>query len=395
MIRPTTHTASNRVHLILQSPYQEDLDRVRTDFFKSSPGSSSQVVADLPLVDALAVQVEREHLSGFLRVIGSCRDMNLVQDKKVRITDNGDTHGRPDPVAVPSTRAPELWGEGLTGKGVGIAVLDTGLTTHPELQGRISHFKDLVNGRLEAYDDHGHGTHVSSLAAGSQAGTAPEAHVVGIKVLDETGEGRFSDVIKGIQWAVENREEHNIKVLNLSLGGKADLPYREDPVAQALDAAREKGILAVVAAGNDGPFTRSILTPAHAEHVLTVGASNTVQTVTLDDDRVGSFSSRGPTRTDGLIKPDVIAPGVRISAADGDGNGYISRSGTSMATPLVAGIAAQLLEAHPAASPEQLKQALMEGAHLLQGAGDATVQGQGVVDAVEALAHLDSLRKGD
>ena len=379
----------------MQSPYQEDLDRVRTDFFQAQSGSTSEVVADLPLVDGLAVEVERDHLEGFLRVAGSCRDVKLHHDGRVAITDRGDSQGQPDPVAVPSTRAPELWGEGLTGRGVGIAILDTGLAAHPEITGRVAHFKDLVNGRLEAYDDHGHGTHVGSLAAGNQAGTAPEAHLVGIKVLDDTGEGRFSDVIKGIQWAVENREEHNIKVLNLSLGGKADLPYREDPVAQALDAAREKGLVAVVAAGNDGPFTRSILTPAHAEHVVTVGASNTVETVTVEDDRVGSFSSRGPTRTDGLVKPDLIAPGVRVSAADGDGSGYTSRSGTSMAAPLVAGITAQLLEAHPQASPDQLKEALMRGARELEGAGDATVQGQGVVDAVEALAHLDALRQGD
>ena len=377
---------NGRVHLILQSPYRQDLDRVRFGFFGTEEANGSEIVADLDLIDGMAIEVDTEQLPELMDVLGQCRRVSLTQDAVVNTLEMPHQDG-PDTTALASTGAPELWEQGLTGKGVGIAVLDTGIAPHQELGDRLVHFVDMINGRADAYDDNGHGTHVSSLAAGSQAGTAPEAHVVGIKVLNEEGRGRVSDIIRGVQWAIEHREEHDIKVLNLSLGAKADKPYREDPLAQALDRAEDFGITSVVAAGNDGPFTRTIMSPAHAEHVISVGASDDRDTVDRSDDKVGSFSSRGPTRTDNLVKPDLVAPGVRVWAAARAG-GYSARSGTSMAAPLVSGIVAQLLESQPEATPQELKESLMSGAETMAAGGNETVQGKGAVDALSSLHHL-------
>lgn len=404
--RPAVHKkavsehSSDNVRLILQSPYADDLDRVRIGFFAEQNAGGSHIKAELPLVEGMAVQVERQHLDSLMRLVGSCREVRVTPDAPIFIAEPvaGPVAKEPSPLAevsVPATRANELWQQGITGKGVGIAVLDTGIAPHPDVRDRIVHFQDMVNNRNDGpYDDHGHGTHVASLAAGDgQAsngritGTAPEASLVGVKVLDNRGEGRFSDIIKGIQWAVENRERFNLKVLNLSLGAQATRSHRDDPVAQALQAAWEKGLVPVVAAGNGGPFTRTINTPAHTPIAITVGASDHEETVPIDDDRVASFSARGPTHPDGLVKPDVVAPGVRINGADPQG-GYIARSGTSMSAPLVSGIVAQLVQSRPQSTPAEIKSALMDtGRHLSDGTGE-TVQGRGLVDAVAAVERL-------
>ncbi len=381
------------LRLILQSPYPEDLVRLKSSFFAAE--DHNKVHGDLPLVNGLAVEVDNQSLPNFIEAMKGCRQVSATFDAPVSIPSFDEPTGPQANVAVPITRANELWQRGITGKGVGIAVLDTGIAHHTDVKNNVRAFHDVLSSREEAYDDHGHGTHVAALAAGDGTasdglfqGAAPEAHLVSVKVLDSQGEGRFSDIIKGIQWAVENKERHGIKVLNLSLGGRAELPYREDPVVQALEAAWSEGLIPVVAAGNSGPFTRTITTPAHAQNVITVGASDDKGTFSLEDDKIGTFSSRGPTHPDGLNKPDVVAPGVRVTSADAFSDGYITKSGTSMSAPIVAGLVALLLEAYPEATPEQLKQALTSSARLLEGAGDLNVQGAGVVDVVAAWEAL-------
>lgn len=386
---------SDTVRLILQSDHQSDLDRLRAGFFNVT-ASRNRIHAELPIVHGLAVEVATRNMAALLDEIGQCQNVRASFDAPVTIP----VIDEPDPVpqldlGVPVTRAPELWQRGLTGKGVNIAVLDTGIAPHTDVKSRVVAFHDVLHNQSEMYDDNGHGTHVSGIAAGDGTasqhlfkGAAPEAGLVGIKVLDQKGEGRFSDIIKGVQWAVENKDRLNIKVLNLSLGGTASKPYAEDPLAQALDAAWQAGLFPVVAAGNEGPFTRTITTPGHALNVMTVGASDDRATPDISDDKIGSFSSRGPTRPDGLTKPDIVAPGVRITSADAFSDGYSTKSGTSMSTPMIAGIAALLLQANPQATPEQLKSAMMASARPLAQGGEPTVQGSGLVDAVAALDQL-------
>ncbi|EGK11196.1 subtilase family alkaline serine protease [Desmospora sp. 8437] len=279
--------------------------------------------------------------------------------------------------------------EGLTGKGVTIAVVDTGIHPHDDLMKpdpRIVAFEDLVQGRKEPYDDQGHGTHCAGDAAGNgyqseglYAGPAPEAELVGVKVLDKDGSGQLSTVIKGVDWCVENKEKYGIRILSLSLGAPAFESYRDDPLAQAVEAAWHRGIVVLAAAGNEGPIPGTISTPGLDPLILTVGAADDRNTPDDSDDIKASYSSRGPT-IDLLVKPDVYAPGTNIislSVPDSPlerqlpenrvGEHYINLSGTSMATPFCAGVVALLLEANPQLSPNDVKSILMSTARKMTG----------------------------
>ena len=211
---------------------------------------------------------------------------------------------------------------GLTGKGSVIAVIDTGIDgKHESLDdlddnpstddSKIIAFKDFVNYKSEAYDDHGHGTHVAGIASGTGGsnkkfkGVAPGSKLVGVKVLNAYGGGSFSDVIMGIEWTVQNKVRYGIDIISMSLGANIN-GDGTNPVEIAATTAVEQGINFVVAAGNAGPRANSVGIPASAKNVITVGAVD-------NDKEIASFSSRGPTK-DGRIKPEVSAPGVRISA---------------------------------------------------------------------------------
>ena len=279
--------------------------------------------------------------------------------------------------------------EGLTGKGVTIAVIDTGSHPHVDLMkpdSRIVAFADLVGGEEEPYDDQGHGTHCAGDAAGNghlseglYAGPAPEAKLVGVKVLDKNGSGQLSQVIKGVEWCVENREKYDIRILSLSLGAPAFESYRDDPLAQAVEAAWHSGLVVCAAAGNEGPYPGTISTPGHDPVILTVGSADDRNTVDRKDDVKASYSSRGPT-LDLLVKPDIYAPGTNIISLSVPGSPleeqmpenrvneyYINLSGTSMATPFCAGVAALLLEANPTLSPNDVKSILKFTAQPMEG----------------------------
>jgi len=251
--------------------------------------------------------------------------------------------------------------------------------------------------KTSPYDDCGHGTHVAGIIAGNgkmsngqYKGVAPEANLVGVKVLDNTGGGRSSDVIAGIQWVVQNKATYNIKVINLSLGAPATQSYATDPLSQAAEAAWDAGLVVVAAAGNNGPEPGTINTPGINAHIITVGAVDDRGTVDTGDDVIAGFSSRGPT-IDGLTKPDLVAPGVNITSLAADtsylpkkNSGsrgkpgkalqaitqskpqqttifdyYVTMSGTSMATPMAAGTAALLLEQNPNWTPDEVKKQMM------------------------------------
>lgn len=289
-------------------------------------------------------------------------------------------------VAVNNVFVNETWPEGYDGDGVTIAVVDTGIYPHQDFQSRIIGWKDYVNNRTYKYDDNGHGTHCAGIAAGNGAtydGPARNAKLVGVKVLNAQGSGSLTAIINGINWCVSNKSAYNIKVISLSLGATITQSSVTDPLCVAVRNAWNAGIVVVVAAGNSGPSSYTIGTPGNEPKVITVGAMDDRGTNDYSDNIIANFSSRGPTSINGWVKPDVTAPGVNITACDNAASGYVTMSGTSMATPLVAGIVAQMLEAHPTWSPDTVKTNL-KGSCIDFGYTDNT-EGAGQVDSYYAI----------
>ncbi|NYH41655.1 subtilisin family serine protease [Micromonospora jinlongensis] len=281
--------------------------------------------------------------------------------------------------------APDAWKAGYTGRGTTVAVLDTGADfTHPDLVGRVADRADFTADGGDAVDHNGHGTHVASTIAGTGAaangqrrGVAPDAKLVIGKVLDDHGSGADSGIIAGMEWAATRAD-----VINMSLGG-SDPDDGNDPLSLAVDGlSRSTGALFVIAAGNSGG---AISSPGSAASALTVGAVDR-------NDKLADFSSRGPLVTSNVAKPELVAPGVDIVAARAAGTNlqdpidryYEAISGTSMASPHVAGAAALLAQRHPDWTGAQLKAALVGAADPLSGV-DAYAVGAGRLNAARAL----------
>ncbi|NIK55904.1 S8 family serine peptidase [Kribbella shirazensis] len=283
--------------------------------------------------------------------------------------------------SVAQVGAPNAWAQGLDGRGTTVAVLDTGIDqTHPDVSGQIVETKSFVPGET-ADDVNGHGTHVASTVAGTGAasagvekGVAPAAQLAIGKVLSDGGSGAASWIIDGMEWAA-----HRAKVVSMSLGS-TEASDGTDPMALAVDQlSAETGALFVIAAGNYGRVG-GIGSPGAAASALTVGA------VDKDDNRA-YFQDMGPRLGDATVKPEIVAPGVSVLAArasKSSGSGYYkSLSGTSMATPHVAGAAALLVQKHPDWTSEQLKSALVSTAKPL--AGETAYQvGSGRLDVPAA-----------
>ena len=292
--------------------------------------------------------------------------------------------------SVPQIGAPAAWAKGLTGKGVTVAIADTGVDdTHPDLKGKVSASADF-SGSADTVDRVGHGTHVASTVAGDGAaadgryrGVAPDAQLVSAKVLDDSGAGSWSGVIAGLEWSVEQGAD----VVNLSLGGP-DSPG-VDPVEESINRLTEEtGTLFVTAAGNQPACTAGnvVGSPATADEALAVGAVD-------KGDELADFSCVGPRLGDGAIKPEVTAPGVDIVAAKANGTElgepvgehYVTASGTSMATPHVAGAAAILLQQHPSWKAAELRARLMSTARAHEALG-VFQQGAGRIDVDHATS---------
>ncbi|MEV6282587.1 S8 family serine peptidase [Kribbella sp. NPDC051770] len=352
---------------------------------RSSKLPSATVTKELPAIGASAVTVDKKSAGQFLRQLtGQNRDAAgiahvwLDAKRKVLLDQS-----------VPQIGAPKAWQAGFTGKGVKVAILDTGIDpAHPDFKGRIGATKNFTTD--PAGDQFGHGTHVASTVAGSGAasggkykGVAPDATLLDGKVCDGSGSCTDSAMLAGLQWAAV---EQKAKVVNFSIGGP-DTPD-VDPIEAAINKlTAQTGTLFVVAAGNEGPGDGSISSPGSADAALTVGAVDR-------SDQLAEFSSRGPRVGDGAIKPDVTGPGVDIVAARAKGadigepvgTQYMKLSGTSMATPHVAGTAALLAQQHPAWKAAELKPVVMASAKEIAG---QTVfqQGAGRVDAGKAITQ--------
>lgn len=260
--------------------------------------------------------------------------------------------------------------KGYEGEGITVAVIDTGVAPHNDLvkpENRIIGFKDFINYRRYPYDDNGHGTHVAGIIAGNgyssrgkYVGVAPKANILAIKALDRNGGGSTSKVIEAISYIIETKDRYNTRVINLSIGTPANSLCEKDPLCRVVDRAINEGLVVVVAAGNSGPSPGTILSPGINRNAITVGAVDDKRTVDPSDDTIARFSSRGPT-LEGIQKPDLVAPGVSINSLSNTKlNSYIPLSGTSMATPLVTGSVALLLDKYGDLKPSEVKARLLK-----------------------------------
>ena len=384
----------------------------------------------LPLVGAVSVWLTADEIQALARL--SCVDA-IVADNPVYgvgIADSSmDVTGLT--IGLGQLASPDTGGP--SGAGVTVAILDSGVGVNTDLaETRIVGWVDLVKGKKHPYDDAGHGTFVAGLIAGDGTASlplekggwattqfrsvAPAADIVAVKVLDRFGQGRASTVIAGIQWAIANKDDLGIRVLNISIGGNPSGPTAEDPLALAVESAWDAGIVVVCAAGNEGEFgLGGVLSPGNDPAVITVGATDTRQTADVDDDVVCGYSSMGPTLYDEVAKPDLVAPGNRLislreqssyidrafpenlipvgeyapTAPASVKSDYVKLSGTSTAAPVVAGAAALLIEQDSTLTPDDVKLRLMSSADPVPNASSHQ-QGAGVLDVDGAL--LETVR---
>ena len=364
------------VTALIKDGYDETLPLIVTYSGKAQkraaiPGAT--VSRQLPVINGAALKVTKDS-----KVLDGAGIDKIWLDGKRKVTLDQ---------SVPQIGAPTAWQAGYTGKGIPVAVLDTGIDkSHPDLATQVvggKNFTDAPDG-----DHFGHGTHVASTIAGTAAassgkykGVAPDARLYDGKVCDDFGSCPDSAILAGMEWAAT---EVKAKVVNLSLGG-TDTPGI-DPLEEAVNRlTAQTGTLFVIAAGNDGPGEQTIGSPGSADAALTVGAVD-------KQNQLADFSSRGPRVGDGAVKPDISAPGVSIVAAKAKdsiigepvGDDYLRLDGTSMATPHVVGSVAILAQEHPNWKAAELKGALMGSA---KPAADQTAfeQGAGRVDVAKGI----------
>ncbi len=310
---------------------------------------------------------------------------------------------------------------GITGEGVCVGVIDTGWWSvqplHYDSNGhhRVIYHYDAITDRISTCwgfndsDLNGHGSHVSSTLASSKKnpdnsyhGVAPDASMVPIKAFDENGQGTYADVIRGIDFALSYQSMHHMRVLNCSFSAPPVSLYWDDPLAQAVMAAWDAGIVVVASAGNRGPEPMTIGVPGNVPYVITVGAvSDNLTPTDGTEDFLTSFSSTGPT-VEGFVKPELLAPGGHITAmmpADAkialnhpefhDDGDYFMMSGTSQSTAVVSGVVALMLQGNPRLTPDEVKSRLIDTARpAVDGSGDPAYsvlqQGAGVANAYDA-----------
>jgi serine protease AprX len=357
--------------------------------------------------------------------------------------------------AAPAVNASAAWKSNYTGAGVGVALIDSGVNSHLDLAttgllplSRVVYNQSFVPGDSSAADAYGHGTHIAGLIAGNGVsstgliysqtfkGIAPSASIVNLRVLDQNGSATDSTVITAINQAISLKSKYNIRVINLSLGRGVYESYKLDPLCQAVEKAWKSGIVVVVAAGNNGRYLptsgyATVTSPGNDPYVLTVGAMKPMGTAGRSDDLIASYSSKGPTIIDHIAKPDVVAPGNLLVSTEtsntllyntetnnqipyssyiyggssSPSKVYFELSGTSMATGVVSGMVADLLQARPTMTPDQVKARLMKTASKTFPASssvydpasgitytsqyDIFTVGAGYVDMAAALASTD------
>lgn len=358
-----------KVQIIVQcSEYEDNYEQVK---------EMGKIKYKLPMIDSYVIEVNEDRLP-------------YLQEKHELLSFELDTH-----ITAQMNRVSEIieldWAHkrNIMGKGIGVAVVDTGLCLHKDFTeptNRIKGFYDLVHGRTEPYDDNGHGSHVAGIVGGNgflsngkYVGVAPKCDLIGVKVLDQKGDGNISDVLAGLQWIISNKEKYNIRIINISVGTTTKDNIDENSLlVKGVNAVWDAGIIVVVAAGNNGPSPMSISTPGISRKVITVGSSDDRISVELFGSKTMDYSGRGPTAAC-IKKPDIVAPGSNIIScgtmknyqryrynlknnprSDAYNIMYAVKSGTSMATPIVTGAIALLLSKYPNMTNKEVKLKLRE-----------------------------------
>jgi serine protease AprX len=364
-----------------------------------------QVTRALPIIAGFAATVPAAVAGDLARLPGV---RAVTPDDRVRVQGTA-SGGGISSVYPKVVRADAAWQRGVTGQGVTVAVLDTGVAPNlPDLAGRLVQVRDdatgqtkpckNLSGELDCSDRFGHGTFIAGLVAGNGTssggkwkGVAPGASILSVKTAGADGAADVSNILAAIQWVVSFKDRYNIRVLNLSLGTDSTQDWRVDPLNYAVERAWAAGMTVVVAASNQGPAPGTITKPADDPWVITVGASDDRGTVGVGDDLLPDFTGRGPT-AHGLAKPDVVAPGAHIVSLRAPGStidtrfpnyidgSYRQGSGTSMATGVVSGAVALMLQANPGFTPDRVKYALQATARDAA-SNDPMAVGSGLVDA--------------
>ncbi|MDX6252533.1 MAG: serine protease AprX [Kribbellaceae bacterium] len=362
------------------------------------------VTAELPVIHGVRASVPAGGLTG---VASSSAVTAVTKNRTMRF--QGISYDTPATGSnfARSTGATSLWARDRLGQGVGVAVLDTGVSPMNDLSGRIVHGPDL-SGEGTIVDSYGHGTVMAGIIAGNGAdsaaraggpytGIAPKATVVAVKVAGRNGATDVSTVLQGMHWVSAYKKQFNIRVLNLAWGTPSTQSPALDPLNYAVERLWQQGIVVVAAAGNDGPRRGTVLKPGDDPLVLTVGGYDDKQNLDPRDDSLPRWSSRGPT-AHGYAKPDLVAPGRTLIVTRSFGSAvetenpkallspsYIKGSGTSEAAAVTSGAAALLLQARPGLTPDQVKHLLTSGASSIAGLS-ASEQGAGRLNVVAALS---------
>jgi subtilisin family serine protease len=318
-----------------------------------------------------------------------------------------------DSIGVAALNVADVWPV-TTGAGVVVALMDSGIAAHPDLpSGKVIARVDLANDGAPGLDPAGHGTHLAGIIAGHGAefrGVAPDARLVDIRVLDQSGEGTLSSVVAGFEWLLDNRVALGIRVLNLSFGTTQTSSYHADLLAALAESAWFAGITVVAAAGNDGDEIGTISTPGADPFIITAGSFDDQGTRNEQDDRQSAFSSRGPTK-DGFTKPDVLAPGRRVvslrsatsqaapiqpdvdpgKSGKNPNNLYARMSGTSVSSAMVSGVAALVLSFHASYTPTKTKGAIVALGRSIAGSPTKAVMAPSAVFALPRTVNSQLL----
>jgi serine protease AprX len=365
--------------------------------------AGGHVTATLDLVGGVAAVVRADRLAA---LAADPRVRAVTADRQAHFDDFSFDDSTTASLFTRTTQATGVWNQGALGEGIGVAVLDTGVSTVPDLAGRIVHGPDL-SGEGTTIDNFGHGTVMAGIIAGdghdsatrnkgAYTGVAPKAHIVAVKAAGRNGVVDVSTILQAMHWVDAYRTQFNIRVLNLSWGVHATQDPNLDPLNYAVQRLWGDGIVVVVSAGNGGPGDGTIAKPADDPVVISVGAFNGRGDLDPSNDEVPEWSSRGPT-VQGVTKPDIIAPGRSLTATRSFGSqvsmnnpyarvwpSYIRGSGTSHAAAVTSGVVALLLAARPELTPDQVKELLVTTAAPIEDV-DARSQGAGRIQAEDAL----------
>jgi serine protease AprX len=375
--------------------------------------AGGRVTAELPLIGGVVADlpVGAELAPGF--VVTPDRAVTFTATKPAEEAPAGDAPTGGSSTEPTSTIRATLGlpPDGSEGRGVTVAVVDTGVANAADLAGRVVAHVDVTG--TGAGDGYGHGTFMAGLIAGTGAasdgayrGVAPGARVLDVKVARADGSTDLSTVLAGLQAVADNGSRYGVDVVNLSLSSNSPVGYQVDPLNQALRALWRRGVTVVVPAGNDGPAAGTVQSPGNDPTLLTVGAIDEHGTAARDDDDVASFSGRGPTRQQ-ILKPDLAAPGTSVIGLRSPGSvidttypharigeQYFRGSGSSMSTAVTSGVVAGVLAANPRLRPDDVKALLRGTAYDAAGLVDPVAAGTGGVDAAAALAQASGRAPG-